>query len=72
MQEPFKSFPLIWTIHERTLAIRSRQYSSSGQLELLNDWKKVFNRASVVVFPDYALPVIPVVFLFCGHWLAFY
>ncbi|XVF33239.1 hypothetical protein REPUB_Repub17cG0151700 [Reevesia pubescens] len=58
MLEPFKSLPLIWTIHERALAVRSRQYTSSGQIELVNDWKKVFNRASVVVFPNYALPMI--------------
>lgn len=58
MQEPFKSLPLIWTIHEKTLAIHSRQYPSNGQLELVNEWKRVFNRATVVVFPDYVLPVI--------------
>ena len=58
MQEPFKSLPLIWTIHERALAVRSRKYTSSGHIELVNDWKKVFNRATVVVFPNYALPVI--------------
>ncbi|XP_050237240.1 uncharacterized protein LOC126686964 isoform X2 [Mercurialis annua] len=58
MQEPFKSIPLIWTIHENTLAVRSRQYSSDGQTELLNDWKRVFNRATVVVFPNHALPMM--------------
>ncbi|KAK8565752.1 hypothetical protein V6N13_020831 [Hibiscus sabdariffa] len=58
MQEPFKSLPLIWTIHERALAVHSRQYASAGQIELLNDWKKVFSRATVVVFPNYALPMI--------------
>ncbi|XP_007051667.2 PREDICTED: uncharacterized protein LOC18614048 [Theobroma cacao] len=58
MQEPFKSIPLIWTIHERTLAVRSRQFTSSGQIELVNNWKKVFSRATVVVFPNYALPMI--------------
>ncbi|GLU00759.1 hypothetical protein SLE2022_181040 [Rubroshorea leprosula] len=58
MQEPFKSVPIIWTIHERTLAIRSRQYTSSGQIALMNDWKRVFNRATVVVFQNYALPMI--------------
>lgn len=57
-QEPFKSLPLIWTIHERSLATRSRQYISSGQIDLLNDWKRVFNRSTVVVFPNYVLPVI--------------
>ncbi|XP_022757484.1 uncharacterized protein LOC111304797 [Durio zibethinus] len=58
MQDPFKSIPLIWTIHERALAFRSRKYTSSGQIELVNDWKKVFNRATVVVFPNYLLPMI--------------
>ncbi|XP_044502767.1 uncharacterized protein LOC123223595 isoform X2 [Mangifera indica] len=58
MQEPFKSLPLIWTIHEKTLAIRSRKYLSNRQLELVNDWKRVFNRATVVVFPDYVLPIM--------------
>ncbi|KAK9279941.1 hypothetical protein L1049_013625 [Liquidambar formosana] len=58
VQEPFKSLPLIWTIHESTLATRLRQYNSSGKIELLNDWKKIFNRATVVVFPNYVLPMI--------------
>ncbi|KAJ4823972.1 hypothetical protein Tsubulata_039229 [Turnera subulata] len=52
MQEPFKSVPLMWTIHEKALAIRSREYNASGQIDLMNDWKKIFSRASVVVFPD--------------------
>lgn len=58
VQEPFKSLPLIWTIHERSLATRSRNYISSGQIDLLNDWKRVFNRSTVVVFPNYILPMI--------------
>ncbi|KAJ9188273.1 hypothetical protein P3X46_003644 [Hevea brasiliensis] len=58
MQEPFKSIPLIWTIHERTLAVRSRQYTVNGQIELVNDWKRVFNRATVVVFPNLVLPIM--------------
>ncbi|KAJ7951241.1 glycosyl transferase family 1 protein [Quillaja saponaria] len=58
IQEPFKSLPLIWTIHEDVLAYRSRQYSTTGQIELLNDWKRVFNRSTVIVFPNYALPMI--------------
>ncbi|CAK9153640.1 unnamed protein product, partial [Ilex paraguariensis] len=57
MQEPFKSVPLIWTIHEKTLAIRLRQHLSGGQTEIVEVWKKVFNRATVVVFPNYVLPV---------------
>ncbi|GAU41724.1 hypothetical protein TSUD_349860 [Trifolium subterraneum] len=58
LQEPFKSVPLIWIIHDSALGYRSRQYTATGQIELLNDWRKAFNRSSVVVFPNYALPVI--------------
>ncbi|CAB80930.1 hypothetical protein [Arabidopsis thaliana] len=58
MQEPFKSLPLIWVINEETLAVRSRQYNSTGQTELLTDWKKIFSRASVVVFHNYLLPIL--------------
>ncbi|XP_034904882.1 uncharacterized protein [Populus alba] len=58
MQEPFKSVPLIWTINERTLATHSRQYTSSWQIELLHDWRKAFNRATVVVFPNHVLPMM--------------
>lgn len=58
LQEPFKSIPLIWIIQEKALAYRSRNYITSGKIELLNDWKRAFNRSTVVVFPNYALPVI--------------
>uniref|UniRef100_M4C9S0 Glycosyl transferase family 1 domain-containing protein n=1 Tax=Brassica campestris TaxID=3711 RepID=M4C9S0_BRACM len=58
MQEPFKSLPLVWVINEKTLAVRSRQYNSTGHTELLTDWKKIFSRASVVVFHDYLLPIL--------------
>ncbi|PSS24241.1 Phosphatidyl-myo-inositol mannosyltransferase [Actinidia chinensis var. chinensis] len=57
LQEPFKSVPIIWSIHERALATRLRQYMLNGQLELVNDWKKFFKRSTVVVFPNYALPM---------------
>ena len=57
MQEPFRSLPLVWTIHEKSLATRLDQYNSNGTSEVLTDWKKSFNRATVVVFPNYALPV---------------
>jgi hypothetical protein len=57
LQEPFKSVPLIWIVHDSALGYRSRQYTATGQIELLNDWRRVFNRSSVVVFPNYALPV---------------
>ncbi|XP_074272892.1 uncharacterized protein LOC141596590 [Silene latifolia] len=58
MQEPFKSLPLIWTIHERTLATQLSQYSLNGTSEIYSEWKKSFSRASVVVFPNYALPMM--------------
>ncbi|KAL5718897.1 hypothetical protein ACHQM5_011751 [Ranunculus cassubicifolius] len=58
LQEPFKSLPVIWTIHEREVAIRSRQYVSNGQSQLMEDWRQAFNRATVVVFPNYFLPMM--------------
>ncbi|KAJ0940927.1 hypothetical protein HanRHA438_Chr02g0088921 [Helianthus annuus] len=57
LQEPFYSVPLIWTIHEKSLATRAARYVSNGQAELIDDWKAIFNRATVVVFPNYALPL---------------
>ncbi|PSS03984.1 Glycosyl transferase, family 1 protein [Actinidia chinensis var. chinensis] len=57
LQEPFKSVPVIWSIHERTRATRLRQYALNGQLELVNDWNFFFKRSTVVVFPNYALPM---------------
>ncbi|KAM7508603.1 hypothetical protein LguiA_019056 [Lonicera macranthoides] len=58
LKEPFKSVPLIWTIHDGTLATRLRQYISMAQIELLVDWKAVFNRATVVVFRNHVLPIL--------------
>ncbi|XP_010556580.1 PREDICTED: uncharacterized protein LOC104825864 [Tarenaya hassleriana] len=58
MQEPFKSLPLIWVINEETLAVRSRWYTSTGRTDFLNVWRKIFHRASVVVFHNYLLPIL--------------
>lgn len=58
LQEPFKSLPLIWTIHDAALAIRLKQYNSHGQIELTNHWKKTLNRATAVVFSNYVQPMI--------------
>ncbi|XP_030548052.1 uncharacterized protein LOC115753546 [Rhodamnia argentea] len=58
LQEPFKSLPLIWTIHDAALAIRLRQYNSHGQIELANHWKRSLNRATAVVFSNYVQPMI--------------
>ncbi|KAI3719500.1 hypothetical protein L6452_20400 [Arctium lappa] len=57
LQEPFKSLPLIWIVHEKALATRFKNYVSNGQVELIDNWKAVFNRATVVVFPNHALPM---------------
>ncbi|KAF3620090.1 Glycosyl transferase family 1 protein isoform 2 [Capsicum annuum] len=57
MQEPFKNVPLVWTVNELTLASRLKQYISSGQNDLVDNWRKVFSRANVVVFPNYILPI---------------
>ncbi|XP_076910531.1 uncharacterized protein LOC143568206 [Bidens hawaiensis] len=57
LQEPFKSLPLIWTIHEKTLVTRYKNYVSDSQFKLIDDWKTVFNRATVVVFPNHVLPM---------------
>ncbi|KAL3615682.1 hypothetical protein CASFOL_041343 [Castilleja foliolosa] len=55
--EPFKNVHIVWTIHEQTLGDRLRQYVSSGNSELIDTWKKLFNRAAVIVFPNYVLPI---------------
>ncbi|CAA0838943.1 glycosyl transferase family 1 protein [Striga hermonthica] len=57
MQEPFRNVPLVWTIHEQALASRLRKYVSSGQSEPINIWRKLFSRATVIVFPNYILPM---------------
>ncbi|XP_057869803.2 uncharacterized protein LOC131076577 [Cryptomeria japonica] len=56
--EPFNAVPLIWAIHENELGIRLKEYTSSQQMEILNDWKETFHRADVVVFDDYTKPMI--------------
>ncbi|XP_010917137.1 uncharacterized protein [Elaeis guineensis] len=58
LQEPFKSIPVIWTIQERSLALRLSQYATNGQVQLINDWKQVFSRATVLVFPTHLLPMM--------------
>ncbi|PWA81348.1 glycosyl transferase, family 1 [Artemisia annua] len=57
VQEPFKSLPLVWTIHEKTLATLFTSYISDGKIQLIDDWKATFNRATVVVFPNHAFPM---------------
>lgn len=57
LHEPFKSIPIIWTVHEYSLAHRTNEYNASGMIQLINAWKDVFRRANVIVFPNYILPV---------------
>lgn len=58
LQEPFRSVPVIWTIHESSPALRLNEYSKNGQFQLVNEWKQVFSRATVIVFPTHSMPVI--------------
>ncbi|CAL9085657.1 unnamed protein product [Musa textilis] len=58
LQEPFKNVPVIWTIHEMALHLSSSEYAANGQDKLLNDWKQIFSRATVVVFPTYLMPMM--------------
>ncbi|XP_020398012.1 uncharacterized protein [Zea mays] len=58
LHEPFKSIPVIWTVHEHSLAHRAKEYNASGMIQLINAWKDVFSRANVIVFPNYILPVM--------------
>lgn len=58
MQEPFCSVPLVWIIQEDTLANRLPLYDEMGWKHLISHWKTAFGRASVVVFPDFTLPML--------------
>ncbi|KAF9674942.1 hypothetical protein SADUNF_Sadunf10G0180100 [Salix dunnii] len=56
-QEPFQSIPLVWIIQEDTLANRLPVYQDMNLQHLVSHWRNTFNRANVVVFPDFTLPV---------------
>ncbi|KDP45060.1 hypothetical protein JCGZ_01560 [Jatropha curcas] len=58
MQEPFCSIPLIWIIQEDTLASRLSVYREMGWEYLVSHWRRYFNRANVIVFPDFTLPML--------------
>ncbi|XP_061975552.1 uncharacterized protein LOC133697166 [Populus nigra] len=57
-QEPFQSIPLVWIIQEDTLANRLPLYQDMNLQHLVSHWRSTFNRANVVVFPDFALPML--------------
>ncbi|KAF3792817.1 hypothetical protein EJ110_NYTH10775 [Nymphaea thermarum] len=58
MQEPFKSIPVIWTIHEWALPHQLTEEATDESSKLINEWKQAFARATVVIFPDYVLPMM--------------
>lgn len=58
MQEPFCSVPVVWIIHEDSLANRLPAYEELGWKHLLSHWKTTFSRANVIVFPDFTLPML--------------
>jgi hypothetical protein len=58
LHEPFKSIPVIWTVHECSLAHRISEHNSSGIFQIIDAWKEAFGRANVIVFPNYILPVL--------------
>lgn len=57
MQEPFRSVPLVWIVHEDILSHRLPVYQRLGQNSLISHWRSAFARANVVVFPHFTLPV---------------
>lgn len=54
---PFRSIPVIWVIMSDALGAVLGAYETAGAKSLVYDWARSFKRASVVVFPNYALPV---------------
>ncbi|KAJ1284378.1 hypothetical protein BS78_03G199300 [Paspalum vaginatum] len=58
LHEPFKSIPVIWTVHECSLAERVKEYNASGMIQIIDAWKEVFIRANVITFSNYILPVM--------------
>lgn len=67
MQDPFKVVPVVWIIHENSLGMRLRLYTSNEHRKHISDWKLAFGRADVVVFPDYAMPMVYSM-LDCGNF----
>lgn len=58
MQEPFRGLVVIWIILEDTLGKRVSFYQYAGTSQLILEWKHAFERADVVVFPDYPLAMM--------------
>ncbi|CAH8324439.1 unnamed protein product [Eruca vesicaria subsp. sativa] len=58
MQEPFRSVPLVWIVHEDFLANQLPVYQKMGQNSLISHWRSTFTRANAVVFPQFTLPML--------------
>ncbi|WOK98770.1 hypothetical protein Cni_G07482 [Canna indica] len=58
MKEPFMSVPVVWLVHEDILGKRLSYYAEMGWQDLISEWRSTFNRANVVVFPDFSLPML--------------
>ena len=64
MKEPFHSVPVIWIIQEEALGERLAIFSSIEGDKIISGWRRAFNRADVVVFTDFYLPVSSLPFIF--------
>lgn len=64
-QEPFRNIPVLWVISDDALGRRLGVYESAGARRLVLDWRYSFRRADVMVFPNYALPVIIITNTLC-------
>ncbi|KAK6933470.1 Glycosyl transferase, family 1 [Dillenia turbinata] len=58
LQDPFCYVPLIWIVQEDTLAKRLPVYKEMQSEHLISYWRNAFKRATIVVFPDYSLPLL--------------
>ncbi|OAE33869.1 hypothetical protein AXG93_1921s1160 [Marchantia polymorpha subsp. ruderalis] len=58
VEDPFVDIPVIWIIPEKVILKQDPGFNSSVDLKnVLDSWQEVFNRTSVVVFPNYYLPM---------------
>ncbi|KAG6555421.1 hypothetical protein Mapa_002648 [Marchantia paleacea] len=58
-QDPFVDIPVIWIIQENVVLDQVTGFNSSTELKIvLDSWQGVFNRSSVVVFPNYYVPMM--------------
>ncbi|CAM6088307.1 unnamed protein product [Calypogeia fissa] len=57
-KEPFTDIPVIWMIGENIVLEKDIAWNASDELlAVYTSWLKTFNRSTVVVFPNYFLPM---------------